>query len=313
MSTNVAAHRSVVGVQRAGESPAFSTQGLTATTIVYAASLSKQMTAACTALLVRDGNLDMDAPLSDWLSELPGWAQSVRLRHLVHHTAALPDDTDLARHETAAEGHLDFTTQSRIAALAQFPTLDGVPGTRYAYSNAGYVCLALVVQRACGEPLAAFAQRHIFGPLAMANTFFWSGPQPSPAQAAPLAHVHPAPLSLGDGGVWSTATDLLRWSQAFNVDELGISTMLQTPGRLDDGTVLDYAWGLGVRSHAGYRVFSHGGGWPGVRSKLAHVPDVKASVLAVALHDDTDHVVTVVDDLLDTVTQTPPLPYSPTE
>jgi CubicO group peptidase (beta-lactamase class C family) len=303
----------VVGVQRAGESPVFTTRGLTATTIVYAASLSKQITAACAALLVRDGDLDMNAPLSDWLPELPGWARTVRLRHLVHHTAALPDDTELANRETAAQSHLDFTTQSRIAALAEFPALDGVPGTRYAYSNAGYVCLALLVRRACGEPLPAFAQRRIFVPLAMTDTCFWSGPGPAPAQAAPLTHVHPAPLSLGDGGMWSTATDLLRWSQAFNADELGISTTLRTPGRLDDGTVLDYAWGLGVRSHAGHRVYSHGGGWPGICSKLAHLPDLNASVLAVALHDDTDHVVALVDDLLDTVTQTPPLPHSPSK
>jgi CubicO group peptidase (beta-lactamase class C family) len=293
----------------------FSTRGLSATTLVYAAvyaaSLAKQMTAACAALLVHRGDLDMDAPLSDWLPELPGWARTVRLRHLVHHTAALPDDTELAERETAAPAHLDFTTPSRIAALIQFPALDGVPGTRHAYSNAGYVCLALVVERACGEPLPAFARRHIFVPLGMADTIFWSGPEPVPAQAAPLARIHPAPLSLGDGGMWSTATDLLRWSQAFNADELGISTTLQTPGRLDDGTVLDYAWGLGVRSHAGHRVYSHGGGWPGIRLKLAHVPDLNASVLAVALHDDTDDVVAVVDELLDTATQTPPLPYSP--
>jgi CubicO group peptidase (beta-lactamase class C family) len=78
----------------------------------------------------------------------------------------------------------------------------------------------------------------------MNTTRYWPGPEPVPPGAAPLAAPHPAPLSLGDGGVWSTASDLVRWGQALNADELGISPLMETPGSLDDGTPLDYAWGM---------------------------------------------------------------------
>jgi CubicO group peptidase (beta-lactamase class C family) len=294
----------VIGVRQPGAAPFFLAQGLTSageplsgTTLIYAASLSKQMTAACAALLVQRGVLDMDAALSHWLPELPAWADTVRLRHLVYHTAALPDAGIDAAMTTA--GDIDRSTQGVIDTLSRFPTLDREPGTDYVYSGAGYVCLAVVVQRAAGQPLPDFARRHLFGPLKMADTCYWPGPGPAPPRAAPLACAHPAPLSLGDGGVWSTAEDLLRWSQALNTDQLGISGLLQTQGRLDDGTLLDYAWGVGVRSHAGHRVYRHGGGWPGVRALLARVPDLDLSLVTVALADDTERRVPLTDSLLD--------------
>jgi CubicO group peptidase (beta-lactamase class C family) len=294
----------VIGVQQPGTAPIFLAQGLTSageplrgTTLIYAASLAKQMTAACAALLVRRGVLDMDSALSHWLPELPAWADSVRLRHLVHHTAALPDaEIDAA---LATAGDTDRTTHGVLGTLSRVTTLDRRPGAGYVYSSAGYVCLAAVVERAAGQPLAEFARGHLFGPLKMADTCYWPGPGPAPPGAAPLACAHPAPLSLGDGGVWSTAEDLLRWGQALNTDQLGICGLVQTPGRLDAGTLLDYAWGMGVRSRAGHRVYRHGGGWPGVRALLARVPDLGLSLVTVALADNTERRVPLTDSLLD--------------
>ncbi|MFG1960988.1 serine hydrolase domain-containing protein [Nonomuraea sp. NPDC049028] len=165
-----------------------------------------------------------------------------------------------------------------------------------------YVCLAAVVERAADTPLPDFAERHLFVPLAMAGTRYWPGPDPTPPGAAPLARLHPAPLSLGDGGVWTILSDLLRWGQALNADELGISELMQTPGRLDDGTPIDYAWGIGVRSHAGHRVYRHGGGWTGLRALHARVPDLDLSVALLALNDHTERRVPLLNGLLDAVT-----------
>ena len=176
------------------------------------------------------------------------------------------------------------------------------PGVAYAYSGAGYICLAVAVERAAAEPLPAFAESRVFAPLAMSSTHYWPGPAPAPPGAAPLAAPHPAPLSLGDGGVWSTANDLLRWGQALNADELGVCQLMETPGRLDDGTPLDYAWGVGVRWSRGYRVYRHGGGWPSLRALLARVPDLDSSLVIVALADDSERRVDLASGILDLVT-----------
>ncbi|MEU6783323.1 serine hydrolase domain-containing protein [Nonomuraea angiospora] len=293
----------VVGLQQRDKAPAFHAQGLTArgetlsaTTPIYAASLSKQMTAACVALLVQQGALDLESALSSWLPQLPGWADDIRLRQLLHHTAALPADRDL---DAIMAGHADRTSEGVIQALTRFPALQGRPGGRYAYSNAGYVCLAAAAARAASQPIPDFARDRLFAPLSMSDTYYWAGPAPAPPGAAPLSPEHPAPLSLGDGGVWTTAADLLRWSQALNADALGISTLMETPGRLDDGTPIDYAWGIGIRSHAGHRVYRHGGGWPGLRAMQARLPDLGWSIAFLAIADDTERRTVLLDLLLD--------------
>jgi len=295
----------ITGVHRQGRTPVFVAQGLSGAgqrvspvTLAYAASLSKQITAACAAILVREANLDMDTTLKSWLPELPAWAHTIRLRNLLYHTAALPDDeVDSTLGSTA-----DRTTPAVLAALSQIPVLTSRPGTTYTYSNAGYICLAAVVERAAGESLDAFAESRIFAPLGMSSTCYWPGPAPAPPGATPLGAPHPAPLSLGDGGVWSTAQDLLRWAQALNVDELGISRLMETPGSLDDGTPVDYAWGMGIRSHGGYRVYRHGGGWPSLRALLARVPELNVSLVVMALADDSERRVDLAATMLDLVT-----------
>lgn len=88
-----------------------------------------------------------------------------------------------------------------------------------------------------------------------------------------------------------------------NADELGISELVQSPGRLDDGTTLDYGWGIGIRMHAGYRAYRHGGGWPGQRLLLARVPELHSGLVVIALADDTERRVDVADALLDTISR----------
>jgi CubicO group peptidase (beta-lactamase class C family) len=123
----------VVGVQRRNAAPLFVAQGRTrtgeplgGTTLVYTASLSKQITAACAALLARRGALDMDGALADWLPELPAWAGAVRLRHLVHHTGALPPDPEIAA-AADTDTDTDHTSQRVIDALCRLPAPDRRP------------------------------------------------------------------------------------------------------------------------------------------------------------------------------------------
>jgi CubicO group peptidase (beta-lactamase class C family) len=268
--------------------------GLDAGSLLYAASLAKQVTAACLALLCRRGVLDLDSPVRDRLPELPAWADEVHPRHLLHHTGALPPDD-------VVDAHLDQdrTTAGILAALASALPRGQRPGTAFAYSNAGYACLGLLVERACGSSLPQYARRHLFGPAGMDSTRFWSGPGPAPPGAVPLDPARPAPLSLGDGGMWSTAADLLRWCRCLDDDLFGISAQLQVPGLLDDGTPLDYAWGTGVRQHAGRRVYRHGGAWADLRAVLVRSPERGVALVSISTGDHTERGGALADALLD--------------
>jgi CubicO group peptidase (beta-lactamase class C family) len=293
----------VVGLQHRGTPAIFLTHGSTAlagsldpSSLVYAASLAKQVTAACAALLVRQGRLDMETALTRWPPELPAWMHTIRPRHLVHHIAGMPPDEQI---DALIPADSDRTTTAVMRALTGLPASAGRPGSRYVYSNAGYVCLAVAVERAAGQPLSVFAHSNVFESLGMSSSRYWSGPAPQPPGATPLPDPYPAPLSLGDGGLWTTATDLMRWNQALDADELGISDLLHTAGRLDDGTALDYAWGLGIRTHAGHRVYRHGGGWPGLRTQLIRIPGQRSGLTIIAFSNDTDRTTGLSNTLLD--------------
>jgi CubicO group peptidase (beta-lactamase class C family) len=291
----------VVGVQRGGAPTVFLSSGRAAAgTVLYTASLSKQITAAGAALLVRRGRLDTESTLAQWMPELPRWAETVRVRHLIHHTSGLPEGVDF---DDLHRAKVDRTTDRVITALATSEHLAGQPGTEYRYCNAGYVCLAVIVERAADRPLPDFAREHVFEPLGMLDTRYWSGPAPHPPAATPVDEHYPAPLSLGDGGVWSTAENLMRWNEALEHDELGVSALLHTPGRLDDGTQLGYAWAVDVRTHAGVRIYRHGGRWAGLSAQLVRVAGRRSGFVILALDDDEDRTASLASAMIEELTE----------
>jgi CubicO group peptidase (beta-lactamase class C family) len=272
----------------------------------YAGSLAKQITGACAALLAQGGALDVEAPIADWLPELPPWADMIRVRHLIHHTAGLPT-TGAVWEEMTSAGESDWTSDGVIAALSKMDELEREPGDAYAYSNVGYICLARIIERSSGSDLNTFAQEHLFEPVQMRATTLWSGPAPSPPNA-PLAQPlrSPAPLSVGDGGLWTSVRDLLRWNKALLGDALGVSDTLHTTGKLDDGTPLDYAWGVRVFRVGANRAQSHGGSWESATAKLVRLPDLGVSLAALALDGSIERMTTLSsllqDELLSSTT-----------
>ena len=242
--------------------------------VAYAGSLAKQVTGACAALLARDGALDLEAPVAGWLPELPPWARRIRVRHLIHHTAGLPSTEDVWERAERA-GEKDWTSDGVIAALAGMHELEHPPGEAYAYSNVGYICLARVLERLAGEALDSFAETRLFEPLQMQATTLSASPPTPPLPS-------PAPLSVGDGGLWTSVRDLLRWNEAMLQDTLGVADTIHTAGRLDDGTPLDYAWGVRVFRIGDQRVQSHGGSWDDSTAKLVRLTDLGESFAALS-------------------------------
>jgi CubicO group peptidase (beta-lactamase class C family) len=265
--------------------------------IRYVGSLAKQFTGACAVLLVQERELDLEAPIATWLPELPRWAAAIRVRHLVHHTAASPS-TGAVWERMERAGGRDWTSDGVIAALSTFPELEERPGAAYAYSNVGYVCLARIVERLTRASLDAFARERFFEPFGMKATAFWSGPAPSPPQAAPELPLHPAPLSVGDGGLWTSVRDLLAWNDALLSDDSGLSAVLHEPGALDDGTVLDYAWGIRVTRNRGVQVESHGGSWESTTARLVRLRDLGVG-FAVLARDGSVERMTVLSSALE--------------
>ena len=254
---------------------------VTTGTPFYAASVTKQVTGALAARAVLAGRLDPDASITEHLPDLPRWAAAVRVRHLIHHTGGLPTTGQLAvAVGVGGEGGLDNALV--LDGLRRWPGPLRAPGTAFAYSNTGYVLLAEVVRAVDERDLSDLAREVVFDPSGMVSSHLGG-----PAQVL-LPALPPPPETIGDRGLWTSASDLLRWLQALNDQRLGaaLTRTVQTPGRLDDGTALAYAWGMTARTTSKGVMYTHGGNWPGWAAKTVRQPVTGTAVAVLARSDD---------------------------
>ena len=184
----------------------------------YIASIAKTMTATATLMLWERKALSLEDSLGRWVENIPECARGVRLIHLLQHTSGIPDYFD-AFGDTAS----GIDNARVLTFVRQLKALEFGPGTRYAYSNTGYVLLAEVIARASGRGYATFVEDSILTPLGMARTTLVG------AGSADLEHRARAyrkkdggfvpdrvrdHRTLGGGGIYSTLDDLVIWYRA---------------------------------------------------------------------------------------------------
>lgn len=287
-----------VGVMRAGQLVFAQGYGMadvergtaiTVGTVFDVGSITKQVTALAVLLLVEDGRVALDDAVRRHVPDAPPYASSVRVRHLLAHTGGVPDylptlfrtgrtDAALVTQDTALR-------VIRDAATPAFPA-----GTRWAYSNAGYVLLAEVVRRASGVSFARFVAERILAPLGMAASVVMddytlvipgraSGYQPRPY--AGFARVDSHHQQVGDGGLFASLGDLARWQHNFETARVGrrdLLALMSTAATLPDGATTGYGFGLNVGRVDGQPAVWHGGAGGGFAGELLHLPDTKLSV-----------------------------------
>ena len=256
-------------------------------TVYDIGSVAKQFTAMSVVLLAQDGKLSLDDDVRRWIPELPDYGHKITLRHLLTHTSGIRDFLNLLAMQRG--GSPRVTDAEALEIVVRQRELNFAPGTDWAYSNSGYALLSEVVRRASGRALPRFARERILAPLEMSATTFVT--EPAPVGLA-LGYVRHGPewaqanypvFTTGDGGMYSTVEDLLRWAEALRTGRVGgpaAVRAMETAGALNDGTPLSYALGLEVGEHRGERTVSHGGAGGGYRAELVRFPE---RALAVAV------------------------------
>jgi len=262
---------------------------VTPETSFYIGSVSKQFTAAAIALLHQRGQLGLDDDVRRYVPELPDYGRTITVRHCVHHTSGLRDYLAL-RDLAGADPNATFGDADVLALLRRQKGLGFEPGARHSYSNSGYFILSLIVRRVTGQSLRDFAAANLFGPIGMKTAQFRDRhTQPIPHRAdgykpagAGFALDNPNFDVVGAGGVFMTARDFLAWDQNFysaNVGGPAFIALLQTPGTLNDGTRLDYAFGLRVGRYRGLDLVEHSGAYGGFRAHVIRFPAQRFSVV----------------------------------
>jgi CubicO group peptidase (beta-lactamase class C family) len=139
---------------------------------VYPLSSVSRMFAGLTAIkLAGSGCLDIDAPINNYLDEVPTDKHGIGVRHLLQHTHGLDDFYHSAEYAAETGKSMKTSHTSELIAWTLAQQLNDAPGEQWRYGVAGYVVLAEVMKNGCGTDYSELAQRHVFDPLGIKASF----------------------------------------------------------------------------------------------------------------------------------------------
>ena len=268
------------------------------------ASMGKMFTGVAIAQLVQAGKLRFTDKVGRYVPELPrSIGTAVTIAELLDHTSGLGD---FFQHP----GYL--RVQPRLTSLrAYLPLIVDQPpafspGSRFSYSNSGYIILGLVVERVSGEDYYGYLERHIFRPTGMSST---GCPLKSTRDAKrSIGYIGPLllpntsqlpPRGTSAGGCYSTAGDLLQFANALFGHRLLGATLTQTVTTSKSDS---YGYGFAIRRGrpGDPPTVWHNGGFPGVGTESDMNPSLGYTVVVLG-NRDPEHVTPAIDLILNTL------------
>jgi CubicO group peptidase (beta-lactamase class C family) len=247
----------------------------------YIASISKQFTAMSIMMLNEQKRLRYDDTLSKYFPELPAYANQITIRHLLTHTSGLPDHLKSGNHAA------NLSNQDVLDFLVKRDSLAFRPGEQFAYSNSGYVLLAMIIEKASGRLYHTFLKESIFEPLDMHHSLVYDESKPTiPGRSVGYNMFGEEDdyniLTTGAGGIYSTAEDLFKWDQALYQEKIVKAQTLKeafAPYTLHDGrkSYYGYGWRI-VDCHKGKTV-EHAGRFGGFKTYLGRQLGRKETII----------------------------------
>ncbi|HET7815673.1 MAG TPA: serine hydrolase domain-containing protein [Candidatus Baltobacteraceae bacterium] len=239
-------------------------------------SMNKMFTAVSIVQLVQAGKLDLDKPFGTYLPDYPNKSVSaaVTLRQLLTHTGGTGDIFG-----PAFDKHrLDLKTLQDYVDLYGSRPLLFAPGSKWDYSNFGYILLGAVIEKVSGENYYSYVREHIYEPAGMHDTE--SEPESVPVTNRTVGYtmdsgqLRPNTDSLpyrgtSAGGGYSTTADLLRFANALQSHRLldAAHTQMLFDGSVKTPLGMD-ALGFFVQNVNGTTCLGHGGGADGMNGEL---------------------------------------------
>jgi len=264
------------------------------------ASMNKMFTAVAVAQLAQEGKIAFGDLVGEHLPDFPNAdvARSVTVHHLLTHTSGM----GAFWNERFEVSKFKLRSVDDFLALFVDEPLAFRPGERFQYSNNGYVVLGALIERVSGDSYYDYVRRHIYHPAGMDDTDAYEldrdvpnlaigytrqgeGGVPAPGPRRNNLFLHSIKGGPAGGG-YSTAGDLLRFGQALldhrlldagHTDTVLAGKVQMGPGR--------YGYGF-MEDHVGdHRVVGHGGGFPGISTRLDLHLDRGYSVAVLSNYD----------------------------
>ena len=265
-------------------------------TVFQSGSVGKQFTATAVMMLVEDGKLRLDDPITAYLQDAPPAWSRVTIRELLSHTAGF---TDYPKNFNFRK---DYTEDELLKIIARIP-LAFEPGTSWSYSNLGYATLGILIHRVTSQFYGDFLEQRIFRPLGMSTARIISEADIIPNRASGYRLVKGeiknqewvAPLvnTTADGSLYFSVLDLAKWDAALYTEKLLKHASLDqmwTPAKLLNGEPNPghYGFGWRIQTVHGHRVIGHSGAWQGFETTIQRYVDDRFTVAVLTNLDAAD-------------------------
>ncbi|MEM9327319.1 MAG: serine hydrolase domain-containing protein [Bacteroidota bacterium] len=277
------------------------------------ASISKQFTAMCIALLEEQAELSIDNDIRTYYPEFQ-FEEPIKVRNLIDHTSGIREAYVLmqlaGRTNLLGKVPEKFQTKDQlIGAIGREKDLNFPTGSEFAYTNINYILLGDIVEKVSGQQLSEFADSAIFKPLEMYSTFFndeerrqkFNGYYYNGKKYKARSFVGGV---VGDHNLVSTIDDMIKWSNNRYDNQLGnkdpkLYDQLFTSSKLDNGQPTEYGYGVFVSSYRGLQQIDHGGDNDVHTSFMRIIPDLKLTVISMSYSSRYDQVLENTREIVD--------------
>jgi D-alanyl-D-alanine carboxypeptidase len=252
-------------------------------------SMNKMFTAVAALQLAEAGKLKLEDPIGKYLPDYPNRevAAKVTVRHLLTHTGGTGDifGPEFDEHRRQLREHRDYLKLYGRRGLTQ------EPGTRFEYSNYGFVLLGALIEQVSGMSYYDYVGGHVFHPAGMQST--GSLPESVEVPNRSVGYKRPSP----SGGGWVPNTDTLPWrGTAAGGGYSTVGDLLRFAQALESGTLLSeatlaeatrphqqqYGYGFDMQGQGSLRSYGHGGGAPGMNGELRIFPELGYVVVSLS-------------------------------
>jgi CubicO group peptidase (beta-lactamase class C family) len=266
-------------------------------TNIRLASVTKQFTAMSILILADHKKLSLDERLTDFFPEFPEYGRTIKVRHLLSHTSGLADYEDLI----PAGTQIPVLDRDVLRILMKRDKTDFPPGSKYHYSNSAYSLLSLIVEAHSGQTFAHFLEENIFDPLKMSRTLAYEQGFSTISNRAygysPKGNTFErtdqslTSSVLGDGGIYSSVSDLAKWDHALYTTKLVSRKTLNlafTPSSQTDEPGVGYGFGWMIGDYRGVKEIWHSGNSRGFTTRIARYPEKHLTVIILTNRNEAD-------------------------
>ena len=256
------------------------------------ASVTKQFVAFSVLSLIDAKHMGIHTKLSQIFDDIPEYMKNITIRHLLTHTSGIMDYEDRQK-----IGRKQITDTEVFEYLKTLHRGYFRPGTKYRYSNGGYIILGKVIEKLSGKKLANFVHDTILSPAGMHESVIYTqgvsviknrayGHKLINKNKLIIYDQGPDTATQGDGGLYSSIHDLKKYLSFIQSSKTAKKMFVSKT--LPNGKSIEYGYGLRIKKYKNYKIIYHCGETCGTNTIIGFIPRLKIEFAFMTALDGID-------------------------